>query len=314
MNTRPGQWKPTAPGVTGGALAIFVLASLFATDIPLYAASSAVGAYGLPGVIAWYRRQNRRSWAWYWIFAWAGIGTLAGAFLGELLLGFDPATAAAGALGFSIGFGWLPCLSSGLIIYSAMTRRSSSDPMTGVEDDLWIFGYGSLMIDGWQNEFGGSDGSPATLTGFRRSFNKVSTRNWGSREHPCPTLGLERDEAARCVGRVFRFPRSERERVLDYLGGREGRSFELQELWISTKGGQTVRAMVPVNDTGAKSYIGELPIRERAAMIQSASGTSGSCGEYVERISTVLRLMGVNDPHVDEFIEALEAVQVDRSE
>lgn len=43
---------------------------------------------------------------------------------------------------------------------------------------MWVFGYGSLMWDGWEIEFQGVKDNRAELTGFHRDFNKRSTLNW----------------------------------------------------------------------------------------------------------------------------------------
>jgi len=65
---------------------------------------------------------------------------------------------------------------------------------------MWIFGYGSLMGDGWEEAFGCLRRTIAVLDGYRRTFNKASTKNWGSKEAPCPTLGLEEIEGGVCKG------------------------------------------------------------------------------------------------------------------
>ena len=65
---------------------------------------------------------------------------------------------------------------------------------------MWIFGYGSLMWDGWESEFVCQERATATLPGYRRAFNKLSVANWGTKEAPCPTLNLHEDRDASCQG------------------------------------------------------------------------------------------------------------------
>ena len=60
---------------------------------------------------------------------------------------------------------------------------------------MWVFGYGSLMWDGWQTEHGCIRMVKATLRGYRRAFNKASVRNWGTRERPAPTVNITADPA-----------------------------------------------------------------------------------------------------------------------
>jgi cation transport regulator ChaC len=45
---------------------------------------------------------------------------------------------------------------------------------------MWVFGYGSLMWDGWEQALGGQRVDGAVLPDYGRSFNKKSTRNWGT--------------------------------------------------------------------------------------------------------------------------------------
>lgn len=40
---------------------------------------------------------------------------------------------------------------------------------------MWVFGYGSLMWDGWEQEFGCLRRCVAVLKGYRRTFNKASS-------------------------------------------------------------------------------------------------------------------------------------------
>ena len=71
---------------------------------------------------------------------------------------------------------------------------------------MWVFGYGSLMADEWEERYACVRRTIATLRGFRRTFTKASTKNWGSKEVPCPTLNLEKVENAECWGVAFHFP------------------------------------------------------------------------------------------------------------
>jgi cation transport protein ChaC len=42
---------------------------------------------------------------------------------------------------------------------------------------MWVFGYGSLIWDGWENSYGCLRKCVAVLNGYRRTFNKASTKN-----------------------------------------------------------------------------------------------------------------------------------------
>jgi len=167
---------------------------------------------------------------------------------------------------------------------------------------MWVFGYGSLMWDGWEVPLHGSRVDGARLKHYRRSFNKSSTRNWGTRRHPAPTLGLEPDEGAECVGSAFEFPEEERGRIERFLIDREGRAFTLPELPVRLPDGREVNALVPVNDRSGSTYLGNVAPVTRAAMARNAHGSSGNCTEYVRNIHNRLNSLGIIDAAVEEFV------------
>jgi cation transport regulator ChaC len=78
---------------------------------------------------------------------------------------------------------------------------------------MWIFGYGSLMWDGWESEFACQERAMATLSGYRRAFNKLSVANWGTKDAPCPTLKLD-DQV-----RMVRAARGTSGSGIDYVKG-----------------------------------------------------------------------------------------------
>ena len=106
--------------------------------------------------------------------------------------------------------------------------NNNKDSITNV----WVFGYGSLMGDSWETQFQGTCKGKAILKGYHRSFNKKSTRNWGTIDDPCPTLGLEKSNGAECVGLVFKFNYKQKEAIEGYLKRREGNSFQLVEIEV----------------------------------------------------------------------------------
>jgi cation transport regulator ChaC/energy-coupling factor transporter ATP-binding protein EcfA2 len=171
---------------------------------------------------------------------------------------------------------------------------------------MWVFGYGSLMWDGWEQTSGGLRVDHAVLLNHRRSFNKKSVTNWGTSEAPAPTLGLEPGHAFSCVGTAFEFSDERRTAVETLLREREGPSFALVELTVRLPGGREVLAVTPVNDRSKPTYVGHIAVEERAIMARAATGTSGTCLDYVRNIHKKLESLGVVDTNVDEFLSLLE--------
>lgn len=161
------------------------------------------------------------------------------------------------------------------------------------------------MWDSWEAKFGGKRHDNASLRGFRRSFNKASTRNWGSRSQPCPTLGLEPDPNGTCQGTAFEFSQSKRQEVLEFLQAREGASFSLDPLPVQLISGVVVEAATPLNDRTARSYLGDKTLPERVSQAIAASGSNGSCIQYVSNLRTRLHELNISDPAVEEFHAAI---------
>lgn len=177
--------------------------------------------------------------------------------------------------------------------------------------EFHVFGYGSLMWDGWECEFKGENLGLADLAGYRRAFNKLSTRNWGSRKTPGPTLGLEHSVDGSCTGVVFRFSALNHDAVFTLLRKREGPDFELRLLPIRIRSAATeVSAVVAVNKVGVASYAGGIPLAARAAMAVRAVGSSGSCVEYVTRVSAGMNKALVQDAAIVEFENAVRSRDV----
>ena len=83
-------------------------------------------------------------------------------------------------------------------------------------EDLWVFGYGSLM---WNPGIPHVETRVGTLHGFHRRFCIWSSRYRGTVERPGLVLGLDRGGS--CRGLLFRVPPGEVETALDYLHQRE---------------------------------------------------------------------------------------------
>lgn len=171
---------------------------------------------------------------------------------------------------------------------------------------MWVFGYGSLMWDGWERALGGTRVDRAFLSNHRRSFNKKSVRNWGTPATPAPTLGLEPAPNVNCSGTAFKFLDEQRTSVVNLLRNREGESFALVEIPVRLPDGRQVSALTPVNDRNASTYMGAIPLAERALMARIARGTNGTCLDYVRNIHQKLNSLGIVDIDVEDFLALIE--------
>jgi cation transport protein ChaC len=164
---------------------------------------------------------------------------------------------------------------------------------------MWIFGYGSLMFDGWEASRGCIDRKWANLRGYRRSFNKKSVESRGTSKFPGLTLNLVPTEFATCRGVAFQFnDNDEAKELLRLVARRE--ACKGRELPVLIDGGGVVKAWVYIYD--GKNLIDEkMPLPERAAMVLKARGIRGSDFDYVKMVYEGLSSVGIDDPAVSEF-------------
>ena len=168
---------------------------------------------------------------------------------------------------------------------------------------MWVFGYGSLIWDGWEKEFNCDKRSLADLHGYRRTFNKRSVRNWGTWRSPCPTLNLLKDDGGCCRGVAFHFSNEQEEIVLAGLRQREGKNFDFVQLPISLTDNCKVQAHTPFY-TGA-NLISNVPPENLAKMIRDAKGCKGSCADYIAGLAKALAAHGIQDSCVDALVREI---------
>jgi cation transport protein ChaC len=168
---------------------------------------------------------------------------------------------------------------------------------------MWVFGYGSLMWDGWEKAQGCVRRAKAMLRGYRRVFNKASVRNWGTEQFPCPTLNLIKSASSHCQGIAFEFSDGGKQRIMAYLTEREGKDFGLHELPAELDEGGQITVMVPVYE--GDNIIHVDGAKEIVQMALQATGEDGKCVTYLKGIADELLRLGIEDPAVNEIWDAL---------
>ena len=164
---------------------------------------------------------------------------------------------------------------------------------------MWIFGYGSLMWDGWELKHGCARKCLASIKGYRRTFDKASIKNRGTKKDPCPTLNLEADASGTCTGMAFEFSDEQSARVLAYLQNREGKDFRLEIVTVRLADGVDVQAFVPIYR--GKNLISGVTLAQKAATVRQARGREGSGEDYVREIAELLPSINIHDEAVEEL-------------
>jgi glutathione-specific gamma-glutamylcyclotransferase len=158
-------------------------------------------------------------------------------------------------------------------------------------EDLWIFGYGSLI---WNPAFHFEESRCALLRGWHRRFCLKLFIGRGTPETPGLMLAL--DKGGACRGVAFRISAGKVKEELGLIWQREMYGGAYNARWVKlAEGGQQMRAVTFVINPSHPRYIKELTIEETARLIASGQGDLGSCREYFDNTVAHLRKMGVKD-------------------
>jgi len=161
-------------------------------------------------------------------------------------------------------------------------------------DDLWVFGYGSLM---WRPGFDVLERVPAKLIGMHRSLCVYSFVHRGTPEKPGLVMGLDR--GGMCRGVAYRVAAADRDATIAYLREREQvtsvylettRRIELED---ETR--RQVRALCYVVDRGHVQYAGRLSLAEQLRHVQQGHGQSGNNRDYVLATVGAIEAAGFRD-------------------
>lgn len=170
-------------------------------------------------------------------------------------------------------------------------------------DDLWIFGYGSLM---WRPGFSFVERHVARVHGYRRSFCILSHAHRGTVEKPGLVLGLDRGGS--CVGVAFRVAIENRQATIGYLREREQVTGVYLEKTVMAEIGSKgpVPAVTYVVDRTHCQYSGQLSDSEKLAFIRQGHGISGHNPDYVRSTHEHLLTLGIRDATIARLVAALE--------
>ena len=173
-------------------------------------------------------------------------------------------------------------------------------------EDLWVFGYGSLM---WNPVFEFEEQCDAVLNGFHRSFCLYSHHYRGTFDNPGLVLGL--DQGGDCRGSAFRIAAHMVRDVVAYLNERELVSYDYLPRYLDitiTQGGTEaqVRSYTFIADTVSEQYAGGLNVDQKASLIMNAQGIAGLNRDYL--INTVRHMddTGFGDPDLLALLDQVE--------
>ncbi len=159
------------------------------------------------------------------------------------------------------------------------------------EGDLWIFGYASLM---WNPGFVHSEIFPARIFGFHRALCVRSWVHRGTPERPGLVFGL--DIGGSCVGRGLCVPRTQKNKVLDYLKQRELATGVYKPRVITMHmDGRRLKGLAFVTCRNHRQYVRGLSVEREAEIVCAGSGPSGANRDYVLNTVDELERLGIRD-------------------
>lgn len=168
-------------------------------------------------------------------------------------------------------------------------------------DDVWIFGYGSLL---WRPDLPFVERRVGHVRGWARRFWQGSPDHRGRPGAPGRVVTLVRRPGARCDGIAYRVRGADAAGVLARLDRREQAGYErLVERMRSPVGDVDVVAYVAT--PGNPNFLGPAPVDAIAAEIRVRSGPSGTNLDYALRLARALRDLGAVDEHVFAVAERL---------
>lgn len=183
------------------------------------------------------------------------------------------------------------------------------------DEDLWVFGYGSLM---WRPGFAFEERVPARLVGLHRALCVYSFVHRGTPEQPGLVLGLDR--GGTCRGIAFRVDKARREDTLAYLREREQTTNVYLELLRPVTllddpthergagaGERRVRALVYAVDRSHPQYAGRLDLDAQVRLVRQGHGQSGPNRDYVLSTVREIEAQGCHDAKLHLLARRLTA-------
>ena len=172
-------------------------------------------------------------------------------------------------------------------------------------EDLWVFGYGSLM---WRPGFPYLERIPARLIGLHRALCVYSYVHRGTPEKPGLVLGLDRGGA--CRGIAYRVAAADRGPTIAYLREREQVTSVYLEAYrritLAAAPPRDVTALVFLVDRSHPQYAGRLNLEQQVHLVRQGHGRSGANLHYVLSTIAEIEAQGCRDSRLHAIAERLK--------
>lgn len=172
------------------------------------------------------------------------------------------------------------------------TERSIYERLSLPKNNLWVFGYGSLM---WNPGFSYTESIRGKIYGYHRSLCLRSVRYRGTDSRPGLVFGLDRGGS--CTGMCYRLEVARQREIASYLQDREmlNDAYDPFIRTVNLDDGRCVDAIVFVVKRQHPSYVRNLTPDQIAGIVANASGQRGPNLDYVISTIKVLEEFGIRD-------------------
>ena len=174
-----------------------------------------------------------------------------------------------------------------------------------MDQDLWVFGYGSLM---WDPALVFSEVRRARVQGFGRSFCLWDEGGRGTVEQPGLMLALDTGEG--CEGLVFRVAAADVDAESFILFRREMIADAYKPAWLTLQTAQgPVEALGFVANHGHDRIRPGIPLDRQARMLAVAEGELGTGFDYLTSTQAHLAHMGIDDAYISDLYRRTVALR-----
>lgn len=173
-----------------------------------------------------------------------------------------------------------------------------------MQDELWVFGYGSLI---WDPGFAVAEAQVARLEGYHRSFCMWSIHYRGTPEAPGLVLALDAQPGAFCDGLALRATPGTEAETLATLRARELISYAYAEAFlpVTLADGRRVTATTYVINRDHGQYARGLTLAQQADIIARSAGERGPNREYLLSTYHHLTKLGLQDPDMASLAQMI---------
>ncbi|MFI4929375.1 MAG: gamma-glutamylcyclotransferase [Burkholderiales bacterium] len=187
----------------------------------------------------------------------------------------------------------------------SLTRRDPEEMLLrataqwGGRDDLWVFGYASLIA---RPEFEATEHRVGHVHGWHRALRMRSRVNRGTPELPGLVFALL--PGGSCHGVAYRVPRRRAAAELERLWRREMPSAVYDPRWLPcrTSHGE-VRALAFTLSRRSPSFVETLADRDLLHVFKHAKGRFGTTLDYLIETAEALRRRGLRDREIERMVD-----------